>query len=151
MDNMDSLTEFLGLALRPGTFVLGIAIYVATFFTKRVVEILKPAWKPSKGSQQQKSTKEVVNVQRYATTMSMWWNDVILHGIPVLYGMLAGLIQSQFLFGPANEHVMDRVLWACGIGWFSSFLYKAIRRLALQKVGVEIEPSSIAPPPGDGT
>lgn len=144
---MEDLNELVTLVLRPGTFALAVAVVILTFFTKRIVEITLPRWKAGKGVGDGPGEKELIKVRRYTNKMALWWNEVIVYAIPVTYGALIGLMNSEFLHGSANAEVGARVMWGMAIGWFSSFFYKVLRRAILKKTGVDIKPGSIAPPP----
>jgi len=125
----------LEVLLRTGTFVLGIAVFIATFFTRRVVELLVP-------SSRQAAT-DLEAAPMYATTWSRWWNGVVLYAVPVAYGMLAGLSHNEYLFGPMHEAGVVCVMFGGGVGWFSSFLYKLVRKAAVKRLGLS---DSILPP-----
>jgi len=81
------MEEITSQILRPGTFAIAVAVFIATFFTRRVVEILRPTWKNSKGT------------APYTGKMQMWWNSVIIYAVPVVFGMLFSLSKSVWLFG----------------------------------------------------
>ena len=69
--------DIIELFSRPGTYVLGMAIFVATFFTRRITEILAPTLKKKADANAEGVT--------YQTTMARWWNEVILYALPVAY------------------------------------------------------------------
>lgn len=136
-----SITEFI---TSMGTYVLGLGVFIATFFLRRVVEMLLPSWKKRADANDPKLT--------YLTEGSRWWNEVLLYAIPVLLGCAAGFLKSDFLFPGLND-LGAKILFGGAVGWFSSFLYKALRKALKEKVGIDPVPSpdSIAPeaPPGD--
>ena len=119
--------DILALLTRPGTYVLGIAVYVLTFFTRKVVEILWPSLKKQADANSPGIT--------YLTTASRWWNEVILYAIPVAYGAAACIFQSQFLFEGIDGGA--QFMYGAGVGWFSSFLYKALRKAIKNKVDLK--------------
>ncbi len=126
------MEEITSQVLRPGTFAIAVAVVIATFFIRRIVEILLPRLKH----------KDDVS---YETKAQMWWNSVILYAIPVLLGCAAAAVKSEWLFGDIDK-VGAKVMFGGGVGWFSSFLYKIFRKVILQKTGVDIQPSDTAEP-----
>jgi hypothetical protein len=115
--------DILDLLLRPGTYVLGIVVYVATFLTRRGVEITWPSLK----KQADANSPDIT----YLTQMSRWWNEVILYAVPVVFGGLASLVPSQFLFDAFDTGAKS--MYGMGVGWFSSFLYKALKKAVLNR------------------
>jgi hypothetical protein len=148
---MDNVNQLMDLVLRPGTFILSLAVVISTFFIKRIVEIVQPTWRASKGMSGATEGKEVVRTTKYSNKMALWWNEVILYAIPIVSGMILGYVDSPFLHGEANEHLGTRLMWAAGVSWLASFFYKIFRKMVLQKTGVDIQPGPISlPPPGAG-
>lgn len=139
------MEEILSQVLRPGTFAIAVAIVIATFFTKRIAELAYPKLRTSSKGVIVGSDKEVVRETTYPNKLSMWWNEVVLYAIPVLFGALFALSKSDFLYGGIDSFG-GKVLFSAGVGWFSSFFYKIFRKLVLKKTGVDIQPGSIEPP-----
>ena len=134
------MDQILNQVMRPGTLVLAVAIFIATFFTRRVVELLRPNWK--------RKASEMEAKAMYGGMAAMWWNEIGLPAVPVVYGILTGLSHSEFLHGPlSTEKVLARLMWGGGIGWFSSILYKSVRKAILSKTGIDIQPTSGTIPP----
>lgn len=133
--------DIIGLMTRPGTYVLGIAIFIAVFFIKRIVEGAMPWLKKQHDENSPKIT--------YLTTGARWWNEVMLYLFPVLLGCLAGaFLKSDFFFDAIGDKG-GRIGFGGGVGWFSGFLYKLLKKLIWQKFGLELVPStgdSEAPP-----
>jgi hypothetical protein len=146
---MENLQDLTSLILRPGTFAISVAVVILTFFAKRIVELALPQWKATTVLTDTPSPdpKELLKAHTYKSRPAMWWNEVILYAIPVTFGALIGLMRSEFLHGPANAELGARIMWSAGVGWFSSFFYTILRRVLLQKTGVDIKPggASIAP------
>ena len=145
---MHDFSELISLVLRPGTFAIAVAVVILTFFTKRIVEIALPQWKAKKVLSDTPSadSKEMMKAHTYSTKPALWWNEVILYAVPVTFGALLGLMDSKFMHGSANGELGARIMWSSGVGWFSSFFYKVLRKVLLQKTGVDIKPGgSIAP------
>jgi mannose/fructose/N-acetylgalactosamine-specific phosphotransferase system component IIC len=126
---MEEITTQL---LRPGTFAVAVAVVVVTFFLRRIVETLWPTLK--------KQAPETAPEVTYLSNVAMWWNTVVLYAVPVLLGVLIGLINSDFLHGDIKD-VGGRILFQAGVGWFAGFLYKILRKIILKKTGVDIQPS----------
>ena len=134
---MEQINEITAQILRSGTFVLALAIVVATFFTRKIVELTIPHWKKAKDANEEGVT--------YKTNWSRWWNEVILYAVPVLFGMAIASFHSEFMNGGANENLGTRLAWGGGVGWFSSFFYKIMKKLVLKKTGVSIDPGPVKP------
>ena len=83
---MMSAMDILDLLTRPGTYVLGIAVYVLTFFTRKVVELMWPRLK----KQADANSPDIT----YLTTLARWWNEVVLYAIPVAFGAGSSLSAS---------------------------------------------------------
>lgn len=120
----DGDMDILDLLLRPGTYVLGIAIYVVTRLTRRGVELKWPSLK--------KQADANDPALSYLTPMSRWWNEVILYAVPVVLGGLASLVPSQFLFEGFDGAAKS--MYGAGVGWFSGFLYKALKKAVLSRL-----------------
>lgn len=133
--------DIIALLTRPGTYVLGIAIFIIVFFLKRITEGAFPHLKKQHDENSPKIT--------YLTRGARWWNEVILYLLPVLFGCLAGwLVKSDFFFDAIGDKG-GRIGFGGGVGWFSGFLYKLLKKLIWQKFGLELVPStgdSDAPP-----
>jgi hypothetical protein len=116
--------------LQTGTLVLAFAVFIATFFVRRIVETAVPnlAKKTDKGN--------------YSSKFAMWWNQVILYAIPVTIGALIGLMNIPFLFGDQIQTMGGRCFFGAVVGWFSSFMYKIFRRVLAKNVDVE-EPGGL--------
>jgi hypothetical protein len=119
--------DILDLLLRPGTYVLGLAVYVATWLTRRGVQTAWPSLKKQADANDPAIT--------YLTPMSRWWNEVILYAVPVAYGALASCIPSQFLFDGFDGGA--KFMYGAGVGWCSSFLYKALKKAVLARAGMQ--------------
>lgn len=130
------MEEITSQVLRPGTFAVAVAVVVFTFFIRRVVETVRPELK----KQADANAKEIT----YLTPLARWWNTVILYAIPVVLGAGTALIGSDFIHGDIKD-VGGRLLFQGGVGWFASFMYKILRKLILQKTGVDIQPGPVGP------
>ncbi len=136
---MDDINSVMSYVWRPGTLTIAVAVVILTFFTRKIVESIRPNLK--------KRANEMQAAPMYASATGMWWNEVILYAIPVLYGAAFAFVKSSFL----HHDVMDfggKLAFCGGIGWFSSLLYKGVRKVILQKTGVDIQiDASLMPPP----
>lgn len=115
--------DILDLLLRPGTYVLGIVIYVVTRLTRKGVELKWPSLKKQADANDPQLS--------YLTPMSRWWNEVILYAAPVVLGGLASLVPSQFLFEGIDGAAKS--MYGMGVGWFSGMLYKALKKAVLSR------------------
>lgn len=141
---MEGLNQILDQVFRPGTFAVAVAVVIFTFFTRKIVERLVPA--TTVGKKEAKIAKDgsMLVARDYGSAFGYWWNEVILHAIPVLAGGLFGIMPSEFLHGAADT-LGARLMWCAGVGWFSSFLYKLIAKALGQRAGVEVSTPSMRP------
>lgn len=135
--------DVVALLTRPGTYVLGVFIFLSIFLLRKVVET---AW-PKLQKQCDVNAPRVV----YLTTLSRWWNEVILYTLPVLLGGATGFIRSEFFFAGIGDKG-GRLIFGVVVGWFCSFLYKLLRKVIKQKTGIDIVPDAddlgVDPPVG---
>lgn len=125
MDNVVSLL------LSQGTITLAVAVFVLTFFVRRICEMQWPGLKMAAG--------ENDPAKSYPTKMSEWWNKVILYAIPVVIGALIALFRIPFVFPEDTfETTGGRVVFGVLVGWFSSYLYKIIKAAIGKKAGVTL-------------
>lgn len=132
--------DIIALLTRPGTYVLGVIIFIVTFFLRRVVENIWPSLK--------KKADENASAVTYLTPAARWWNTVILAALPVALGALSSLLKSDFFFDGIGDKG-GRVAFGGCVGWFAGFLYQALKRAIKQRFGLDITPTgdSDAPPP----
>lgn len=139
----------VNLLLRQGTVALAVAVFIATFFIRRICEMLWPSLRMQAHENDPRKS--------YLTKMAEWWNKVILYAIPPGVGGLAGLLPVPFVFPPVDfGTVADKVIFGVGVGWFSSFLYKVMRNMLKKTTGVDLPSDSMRPsvapsdPPANG-
>lgn len=137
---MEAILDFI---LRPGPYVVAMAAYILTYFVVKIVHLIKPSWRAKK--QTGGTGTELVKVRTYSSKPAMWWNEIAIQAIPVLAGMAIGSIDSEFLHGEANESFSTRVMMGAGLGWFSTMLYKGVRRALVKRTGIDIPKASMAP------
>jgi hypothetical protein len=126
-----------------GTLYLGVAVVIVTFFARRIVELAAPSLKKQADENDEKPT--------YKTKMAEWWNGVILYAIPVVAGILGAVFWRSY-FCADVESLKDAGMFGAIVGWFSSFLYKVIRKTLKKKTGIDpipgpIDPTESDPPP----
>lgn len=125
-----------------GTLYLCFAVIISTFFVRRIVEMIVPSAKKAADENDPKVT--------YKTKFAAWWNGVILYALPVLAGIgFAMGWQSYFCAGDAAESLKDAGMFGAIIGWFSSFLYKVVRKTLKKKTGIDPIPGPIDPATSD--
>jgi hypothetical protein len=131
---MDSaLNQLLNL----GTMVFAVSIVIATFFIRRVVETQWPALR--------KKADENAPSITYSTRLARWYQQVILYGIPVFVGGLLGLLKITYFFPESVQTAVGRIFYGGVVGWFSSAIYKVVKRVLASK-GIEM-PGSLSPGP----
>lgn len=119
--------DILDLLTRSGTYVLAVGVFVLTFFTRKVVELVWPTLKKRADA----NSPEI----SYLTPLSRWWNEVILYLLPVLFGCFTAIFNSDFLFEGIDGGA--KLMYGACVGWFSGFLYKALKKAIASKVNVE--------------
>jgi hypothetical protein len=129
------MDELLSYLLRPGVLTIAMVSYIATMLLRRVVETARPDLKKLAG--------EMDNAKMYGSRAAVWWNEVILYALPVLIAGTLGLLPSDFLHGPIPS-TEARVMFSCGVGWFSGMIYKALRK----GLGGKLSASAGSEPPG---
>ena len=115
---------------RGGTYVMAMCVYMLTFFTRRVVERLVPSWNAKGGKR----------AREYSSPAAEWWNTVILYAIPVAWGGAFALSDSEFFFAGLTGEA--KLVFALGIGWLASFLFKLMKKV--------LTGLFVAPVPGRG-
>lgn len=139
MDNaLDQLLNF-------GTLIFAISIVIATFFVRRIVETAWPILR--------KQADENDPAITYSSTLARWYQTVILYAIPVVAGALIGLIKIPYFFPDTVQTPAGRLFFGGVVGWFSSAVYKIVKR-GLAKRGVDLPgaslmPSPLPPPPNE--
>lgn len=115
--------------LQTGTLVLAFAVFIATFFVRRIVETAVPKLAKKSDENEKGAT--------YESAFARWWNQVILYAIPVILGSVSGLINMPFIFGENIETTAGRCFFGAVVGWLSSFFYKVFRKLMVKHIDVE--------------
>lgn len=129
----DFLNGFTSYFARPGVLTIAVSVYVLVLGIRKFVEMVWPTLRKTAG--------EMAPAPMYASKAGMWWNEVVLHVLPVVIGGLFGLIHSSFLQGPLDKWG-DAVMFDCGIGWFSGTLYKGVMKALSSKLGINLDPAS---------
>lgn len=132
---MDSAFDQL---LTFGTMILAVSIVIATFFVRRVLETGWPILR--------KQADENDPALTYSSSVARWYQTVVLYAIPVVVGGLIGLTSVPYFFPETVQTMGGRVFFGGVVGWFSSAVYKVVKR-SLAKRGIELPGASIAPTP----
>jgi hypothetical protein len=127
--------DILDLLTRSGTYILAVAVFVLTFFTRRCVEGFWPTLKKQADANAPQIT--------YLTIGARWWNEVVLYAVPVAYGALSACSTSSTLYGGLDG--TSKVMFGASVGWFSSFLYKTLKRAIGAKLGDKEMISEVTP------
>jgi hypothetical protein len=132
MDNaLDQLLTF-------GTMVFAVSIVIVTFFVRRIVETAWPVLR--------KQADENDPAITYSSSAARWYQTVVLYAIPVVAGGLIGLIKIPYFFPETVQTAGGRLFFGGVVGWFSSAVYKVVKRM-LAKRGVDLPGGSLAPSP----
>lgn len=124
---IDEITEKISLI---GLVIIVISCIAGTRIIRQIIETAVPAWK--------KKADENHPDKTYSTTMSRWWNKVILYILPVIIGALMGkFIQSDFIFGNVQS-ISGKIFYGASLGWMSGFLFKIFIQLIQNKTGVDM-------------
>lgn len=116
------------------------ACYILTTTTRRIVETASPSLKKQADANSPSAT--------YLTTMSRWWNEVILYAIPALYGLIMALTLrgSEYMPAPWRD-ASPAVMFGLSCGFLSGLGYKLLKRSIAQKAGVSLEEPEEEEPP----
>lgn len=132
---MDSALDQL---LNFGTMILAVSIVIATFFIRRIVETGWPVLR--------KQADENDPAVTYSSSAARWYQTVILYAIPVVVGGLIGLMKVPYFFPESVQTPSGRMFFGGVVGWFSSAVYKVVKR-SLAKRGIDLPGGSIVPTP----
>lgn len=124
----DALSQFLGFH----TLVFALACFILTSITRHVVETAVPAVVAKKTQAQEASTV-------YGSSLSVWWNQVILYVLPVFWGATAALVAKMYPFPPGIQATSGRIFFGIVVGFFSGFLFKVVKKALLGKVGASTD------------
>lgn len=132
---MDSAIEQL---LNLGTAIFAISIVIVTFFIRRIVETQWPVLR--------KKADENAPTITYSTAFARWYQTVILYAIPVVIGGLLGLLKITYFFPDTVATTGGRLFYGGVVGWFSSAIYKVVKKVLASK-GIDLPGSLIPDPP----
>lgn len=121
-----------------GTAIFAVSIVIVTFFIRRIVETQWPSLR--------KKADENVPATTYSTRFARWYQTVILYAIPVVAGALLGLLKITYFFPESVQTASGRLFYGGVVGWFSSALYKVVKK-ALASKGIDLPGSMIPDPP----
>jgi hypothetical protein len=117
--------------LNKGTFVLAALVVIANFFVRRIVELVRPDFRPLAGSMDHQAM--------YSNRLAMWWNEIGLYALPVFIGANLGLIKGLgFLFDASIKTPAGHVFYAAVVGWFADFLYEVVQKILYKNTGVAL-------------
>jgi len=134
----EALTNFVGWH----TLIFGLACWILTFFTRRIVETAVPSLK--------KGADANAPAVTYKTTFARWWNEVILYALPVAWGSVSAVAAKMYPFPAGLTSFSARLFFGIVIGFFSGFIYKILKKMVLKKFDIVDEgelPAAKAPDP----
>ena len=131
-----ALANFLGWH----TLIFALACWILTFFTRRVVETIWPSLAMK--------ADENDPAKSYATTMSRWWNKVILYAVPVVWGGLSAMLAKKYPFPQGIQTLSGRLFFGLVIGFFSGFAFKIVIQMIGRKFNVDVSNSGAPPVAG---
>lgn len=134
----EALTDFIGWH----TLIFGLACWVLTFFTRRIVETAIPHLKKQADANAPDAT--------YRTTFARWWNEVILYALPVAWGAISASLMTMYPFPQGLTSFSARLFFGIVVGFFSGFIYKILKKIVLKKFDIVDEgdlPTAKAPEP----
>lgn len=121
--------------LSKGTFVLAVLVVIINFFIRRVVQLVRPDFKPLAGTMDKKAM--------YSNRAAMWWNEIGLYALPVMIGANLGLVKGlSGLFDASIKTTSGRVFYAAVVGWFADFLYEVVQKILYKSTGVTLPSAS---------
>jgi hypothetical protein len=117
------------LLVSPGIYVLGVAIYFLTRLIRRIVENIWPSLNDVKNP----VPGQVLIEGKYPTTMSLWWNTVILYALGPAIGTASGYAPIPFVYGELKGD--GRALVGLVVGFCCALLFKIVKRGYEQRAG----------------
>lgn len=133
----EALATFLGFH----TLVFGLGCYILTLLTRRVFELAFPHLK--------KRAEAMDPLPMYWSKLSLIWNELVLDFLPMVWGGVVASLATMYPF-PANiSSLSGRFFFGIVVGFFSSFVYKIVKKIIFTKIGASSEadlPSSSPPP-----
>jgi len=128
--------------LTSGTMIFAVSIVIVTFFVRRIIETAWPTLR--------KKADENSPYITYSTEAARWYQTVYCYAIPVVIGALLCLLRVPYFFPESvSTAVGGRMFFGMVVGWFSSAVYKVVKKI-LAKQGIDL-PSPTSPPPGPPT
>ena len=124
------MDEVVGQILSYKTAILMIAITIGTFFIRRIVETAFPKVK--------QAAPETAHAVSYTNQWAVWWNQVILYGIPVVLGMIGALTTKDLITLDGFVSKSGLAMYGGVCGWLSGFGYKVFRKMVKAKTGVDL-------------
>jgi hypothetical protein len=131
-----ALTNFLGWH----TLIFGLACWILTLFTRKIVETAVPSLKKGADANKEGAT--------YKSTFARWWNEVILYALPVMWGSFSASVATMYPFPEGLTSFSARLLFGIVVGFFSGFLFKIFKKVVLKKFDIVDEkdlPAAKAP------
>lgn len=125
------MDELFALLFSPFVLIPGLGAFVLTMLIRRVVETRWPLLK--------KQADENVMELTYLTESARWWNEVVLYLLPVVLAMLLMLVLPAEVLPEKLEHTAPKLLGGLVSGFFSTIIYKIVKRLIVQRAGVSPE------------
>lgn len=131
-----AFSEFLGWH----TLIFGLACWILTFFTRRIVETAKPDLAMQ--------ADENHPTPSYKTKLARWWNQVILYAIPVFWGMTTAGLAKMYPFPKGIDTLSGRLFFGMVVGFFSGFMFKLVRRFVGRKFDIDLDDEDDPPVAG---
>jgi hypothetical protein len=126
---MDKLAESL---LSLNVVVIGLTCWAGTFLIRRIVETAVPSAKKQADANHPNKS--------YLTTFARWWNECVLYSIPPAIGMIVSMCYPQDL------KTSGKLVLGALVGFFSSFVYKIVKKVISKKFDVNLGDSNSPPP-----
>lgn len=123
----EALTNFVSWH----TLIFGLACWILTFFTRRILETAVPSLKKAVDANQNGIT--------YKTTWSRWWNEVVLYLLPVFWGGLSASLATSYPLPQGVSSFSGRLFFGIVVGFFSGFIYKVLKKVILKKFDIVSE------------
>jgi len=123
------MDEVFSQLVKAETIYLSVLVVIVTFFVRRVVELAYPKAKDPENA------------------FGRWWTGVLLYLLPVLVGagIAAGVKHYSSDYLANLKTVGGAAVWGVIVGWFSSFLYKVLRKAVKKKTGIDLTPGPADP------
>jgi H+/Cl- antiporter ClcA len=109
--------------------VFALAVFIVTHFVKKLIEAVVPA----------------VRKDTPLTTAQRVWELVVLPSLPVLVGVLVGVMAKSWPWPPGITTPGARAVLGVVVGFFSTWFYRILKAIIQEKFKVNLDAEANLP------